>query len=410
MPLADADQRATFTRQFELRSRTPWCRITQSSVSLHSEQSAKVLVEYDATQLTEPGLHVGIVEAVADGQVEFRLLSSIIVPHRFTAEGNFAQHFRSRVVKGWTPDRYFLAVPPGASVMRLVLAAPSGATSRAGFDRIFTPEGKELRTGGKRLDSDNGLREAEWVLSDKLVPGVWEVPITADRPDRQWPYDLTVQFYGLCADPVRITTGPATKPKGEITVTNLFEKPVAATADGQIEGFRQQKDDKFKGLKDELTYSVTLGERFKAVRLNIEMTPESFGALTDVGVLVKDSEGEELYAGAMDNRQFETTVETKGKKSVDVVIKAGFAQSDDQRETPVTVRIDTLLATPVPIKITQGGEANVQFVPSLPVKLEYAAEKKLEDIPSGQKPVGFLRFRERSSEDVLLRVPVEISK
>jgi hypothetical protein len=251
-PTTDASVRASFMRKFELRSRTPWCRVPQDTVYLHAEQSARAFVEYDPQGLSAPGLHVGVVDALVDGLVAFRLINSVIVPYRFTAEENFTKVLHAQMARGWTPERYFLAVPPGASVLHLVLSAPEGQTSKAANDHVFDPNGRSF-AGAGRLDSDNGRREVERTFAEDLTPGVWEVPILADRPDKQWPYDLKVQFFGLHANPPQITEGKAAKPEGDIVVTNLFEKPVAATADGQIEGFRMQKDDKFKGLKDELT-------------------------------------------------------------------------------------------------------------------------------------------------------------
>ncbi|MCP4594671.1 MAG: S8 family serine peptidase, partial [bacterium] len=95
-PGTDAAAKTSFVRKFELRSKSPWCRLTQETVYLRSEQTARVYVEYDAGQLVEPGVHVGVVEALADGRVAFRLLSTIVIPHRVTAEQNFTRRFETR--------------------------------------------------------------------------------------------------------------------------------------------------------------------------------------------------------------------------------------------------------------------------------------------------------------------------
>lgn len=406
-PTTDASSRTAFTRKFELHSRTPWCRVPQETIYLRAEQSARAFVEYDPSQLTEPGLHVGVVDAVADGLVAFRLINTIVVPHRFTAAEDFTKTFKGQTVRGWTPDRYFIAVPPGASAVRLTLSAPEGQDSRAGVTKVYDPTGT-AQPGGGRLDAANGRRVAEWTLADELTPGVWEIPVVADRPDKQWPYELKVQFYGLHANPPQITTGSASKPSGDIIVTNLFEKPVAATADGQIEGFRLHKDDKFEGLKDDLTYSIKMDGRCNRLRLRLEMTPEDYATTTDIAVLVNDADGEAVYKSAFDGRILEATFSTEGKDSLEVVINGGFAVADDKRETPITVKIDQLLQSPVSVKVTQDGEASLLFVPGVPLKLEYSAGERIKDIPSGQRPVGFLRFRERSSNDTLLRVPIDI--
>jgi len=407
-PTADATVRTAFTRKFELRCNVPWLRVPQETFYLRSAQEARVFVEYRAQQLTEPGIYVGVVEALADGLVAIRLLNTVIVPFRFGAEENFTKHFKDRTARGWTPERYFVVTPPGAATMRVVLSAPMDQTSKAMVDGIFDPAGHQLSGSTKRLDTDTGRREVEWTISQELRPGVWEIPVIADRPDKQWPYELRVQFFGLHADPPRITEGGASKPSGELTITNLFEKPVRATGEGQIEGFRLHKDAKFKGLKDDLTYTLNLDGRFNRLRLRLEMTPEDYATTTDIAVIVKDGDGEAIHQSAFETRLFEATLDTQGKKSLTVVIHAGFAVADDKRETPITVQIDSLLAAPVGLNVTQNGEGNFDFLPNIPVVIEYAATAELKDIPDGQRPVGYLRFRERASREEVLRVPIDI--
>ena len=407
-PGTDASARTAFTRKFKLRSTAPWCRVEQESVYLRSEQVARVYVEYDASQLTEPGLHVGAVEAIADGMVAFRLLNTVIVPHRFTAEENFARAFKNQVVKGWAPDRFFIAVPPAASAMKLEMAAPEGERSHAGMGLVFDPRGRQFRAGGARLDTENGRREVERTFSADLIPGVWEVPIVSNRPDKSWPYDFRVRFFGLHADPAEITDADTSEPSGEITVTNMFEQPLPTTADGQIDGYRLHKDDKFKGLKDTLSYSLTLDERFNRVRLYLEMTPEAYATTTDISVMVKDGSGEAISASAFDGRIYTATVNTRGNTSLKVDITAGFAVADDERKTPITVKIDQLFAAPVAVSVEYDDSSSIRFVPGVPMQLDFSADEKLENAPEDLRPVGYLRFRERTTNDEALRVPIDI--
>jgi subtilisin family serine protease len=407
-PLTDATARTAFTRKYELRSNTPWCRVTQESFYLRSGQSASVFVEYDPAGLTEPGLHVGTVDALSDGLVALRLVSTVIVPHRFSAAENYTRSFKNQVAHGWTPNRYFLAVPPGASAMHLRLAAPEGQRSKAGMHYLFDPRGKQFRDRGARLDTDEGVRHVERTIAGDLTPGVWELPILAARPDESWPYDLDVRFFGLHADPPEITAGSRAKPAGELIVTNMYEEPLPATADGQIEGYRLHKEDEFKGLKDQLTYSVKLDQRFNRLRLHLELTPSDYARITDIGVMVKDADGESLHAGAFDGRIFTATVNTRGKTALTVQITGGFALVDDQRKTPITVKIDQLFANPVSVAVKYDGSSSITFVPGVPIPVDYSTSEKLTEAPDGLRPVGFIRFRERATETEALRVLLDI--
>jgi tripeptidyl-peptidase-2 len=405
-PGIDGAIRTAFTRKFTLRSNTDWIHLQQESVYLRSEQSARVYVEYDGDKLKEPGVYVGTVDAIADGYVAFRLVSTIVVPYRFSQADDFTLAFEDRMVHGWTPDRYFLAVPPGASAMKLTLSAPEEQKSRARFEYVYDADGHGFRVRGNRLDTEAGQREVVREFTDELRPGVWEAIILADRADKEWPYDLKAQFFGLHAEPAKITEGSGSRPSGELTVTNMFEKRVVTEADGLLEGYRTHKEDKFEGLKDTLEYSIKLEGPFDRVRIRLEMTPEDYATTTDIGVMIKDGSGEAVYSSAFNNRIHEATV--RGSGALTLAITGGFAVADDQRETPITVDIDRLLADPIGIKVGRDGESTINFVPGVPIPLEWKVQQPLEDKPKGERPVGYLRFRERSSNDTVLRVPVDI--
>ncbi len=398
-PSSDRSSHTSFTRKFTLRSNADWIKLTQKSVYLRSEQSARVFVNYDADKLREPGLHVGTVDAICDGRVAFRLVSAIIVPYRFTAANGYAWKFEDKTADGWTPTRYFFAVPPGAGSMKLTLTAPDDEQSRTRFEYVFDPTGHGYRLYGAQLDTEGGRRRIVRTFTEQLMPGVWEVPIVANRPDKQWPYELTARFYGLCAEPP-VLDGTS----GDLVVTNRFDRRIVVKADGRIEGFRKHKEDKFKGLKDTLTYPIKLGEGFNRVRLHLEMDPEDFAQTTDVGVMVTDSSGESVYTSAFEYHRHDATFSASG--NLKLVITGGFAVSDDQRKTPITVDIDYLLASPVGVKVTQDGASTISFVPDFPVSLTYKATRALKNKPKGTHPVGYLRLRERYSDDEVLRVPI----
>jgi len=408
-PTTDASARTSFVRPFDLRCDVPWIKLPQEQIYLRGEQVARVFVEYDATKLTEPGFYVGAVEALHDGRPAFRLVNSVVVPYRFTAADGFARTFKDRTVYGWTPDRYFLSVPPGASAMQVTLKAPDNQESLASIERIFDPTGARFRRLDRKLDTPTGVREVTETFAKDLTPGIWEVPVVADRPDKQWPYELTVRFFGLHAAPATITAWSGSPPSGELHVTNLFETPLAADASGALEGFRLAKDDKFKGLKDELSYSIDLDERFERLRIDLEMTPEAYATTTDIGVSVEDAEGKAVFTDHFSNRTVRATVPTGGAGSLKVVIRAGFATADDQRETPIAVRIDRLLAQPVPIKVTRGDASSVRFLPGVPMKVGFALSEPPPEAPEGTQPVGYLRFTERADRAVALEVPIEIA-
>ena len=404
IPTADANERTQFTRKYELRSNVDWISTPQESIYLRSEQSASVKVAYDGEKLKEPGVYVGTIDAIHDGMVEFRLLNTIVVPHRFSVHGDYTVKLENQTVNGWAPERIFLAVPPGASTMRLTMSAPEGETSKARFDYVFDPTGHGHRKRGGTLNPDGGLREVVRTFSDKLRAGVWEAPIVANYPGKTWPFNFEAKFFGLHAEPAKITEWSGGK--GELFVTNQFTKRVVANCDGKLEGYREHHEDKFEGLQDTLEYSINVGEGFNRVRLHLEMTPEAYATTTDIAVILKDESGEALYSSGFSNRIVEKTVSVKGSLSLEIT--GGFTWADDKRETPITVDIDKLLTNAMDIKVGRNGSSPVNFVPGLSIPIEFKLSGKQEYKPKGAQPVGYLRFRERHANDEVLRVPLDI--
>ncbi len=413
-PTADAKVRTGFTRKFALRSNAPWCSINQESVYLRSEQEAQVYVTYDKSQLTEPGLYTGSVDLIYDGMIATRLMSTIIVPHQVNAQSNYTLQLTDQKVEGWHPQRHYLAVPPGAGACRLKLTAPQGEKSEAVMQRVFDPHGYQFRKRGNRLNTESGKKEITWTLDDELIPGVWEVTIESARPDREWPYNLEARFFGLHAEPAEINSWKASSskaPSGKLTVTNVFPMPLLAKASGRVEGFRKVKKDHFEGLNDEVTLPIKLGADYSALRLHLEMTEKAWAETTDIAVII-NQDGEPVYSSAFSNNTFDATIghPAPGEDvSLELVIHAGFAISDDERETPITIHADHMLANPIDINVTRDKVSSVNLVPGVPIEMQYKAEETLPKKPDGTHPVGYLRFIESGSNETALKVLLDIT-
>ncbi len=416
VPGTDQAVRTDFTRRFELVNSSDWCGTPQQHIYLRSDQSARVQVEYRPEKLQEPGVYTGYVSAMHEGREAFRLLNTVIVPHRVSAESNYTLRLDGRQAEGWTPDRLFVSVPPGASAMSMKLTAPPDQRSTAGLVTIFDPEGWGQRNRMMRLNTDEGRREAVWTVSDELSPGVWELCALNDRPDRASPYNLEVRFFGLHAEPTEITSWsrqkPGSPPSGEVTITNVFDTYVPASAAGQIEGFRRQKEEEFTGRSDTVEQSITLDASFRAVRVKLELSKADYAEMTDIGVLVLDSDGEAIHDGAFEENTYEATVRNPSpgaeKTTLTLQITGGFAVEDDERKTPITVKVDLLLAEAISLSVKRGGSPVTEFVPGVPTKLGFSCESLLPATPPGTHPVGYLEFRERGTNVPLGRVPIEI--
>ena len=142
------------------------------------------------------------------------------------------------------------------------------------------------------------------------------------------------------------------------------------------------------------------------------MSPEAWAETTDVGVALEDEDGQAIYSSAFDNNTFEDTIDhpTPGEDvALKLKIRAGFAVSDDQRKTPITVDLDHLLAEPVSLEVTRNESSNVDFAPAVPIDVEFEAAAALPKAPDETHPTGYLRFRERHSNEEALYVPIHLA-
>ncbi|UCG33849.1 MAG: hypothetical protein JSU68_04270, partial [Phycisphaerales bacterium] len=379
---------------------------------LRSGQNAYVRVEYDPSMLTEPGLFVGTVDGLCEGRVAFRLVNTVVVPYRFPAKEDYARRF-SGMVRGWQPKRYFVAVPPGASAMNMTLRAPEGMRSLARIAQVCNPAG-EFQRGRAALDTDDQVREAEMNLSEELTPGVWEVDVLSPRMEDEHPYELEVRFFGLLAEPERITEwshGSGSPPSGALTVTNLFERYEPADIEGKVEGYRKQVDAKCEGYQDTVTHSISMDNSIRAVRVRVEMAPEDYAKTTDVGVMITDASGKAVLDTGLGMPQEEHTVANPAPNadstSMTLHVRAAFAAKDEDYKSPVTIKIDHLYAQPIGIDVSGPGE-EMAFVPGIWTEMSFELADTPPAVPDGMRPVGYITFRERGSGDVMLQVPIDI--
>jgi hypothetical protein len=96
--------------------------------------------------------------------------------------------------------------------------------------------------------------------------------------------------------------------------------------------------------------------------------------------------------------------------SLKVRIVGGFAVSDDQRKTDISVKLDHLLYEPLGLEVTRGGSTYIDFAPNVPIEMEYELGSELPKAPKGTHPVGFIQFKERNSNLSALKIEVDMDE
>lgn len=411
-PTVDIAARRSFARRYILRSTAEWCRLEQTQIYFRAEQTADVRVSYNADMLTEPGLYVGRIEMVDDKEnVVERLVNTIVVPHRFNEANEYRTAFVAEHVQGWRPKRYFIEAPTGATAMHLELAATEGSRSTAFIRSIFRPNGNAIRVRTLRLNTDDGRMNADYDLTDELEPGIWELCVTSSRPDEESTYDLNIRFDGLQATPPAVAEWshkPGDAPGGKLTLTNLFDEPVAADLSGKLEGYRKTFHEKITPDKDAAEMSIKLEPGVSAVRIRCDMTEEDFAMFTDVAVNLFDPSGKSLMTAGMGDRHFTGRAGSPGgAKACKLEFKAAFTYPDSDQSAEFDVIVDYLYEDPIPIALKRGDASTCTFYPGVRTPLDFKLKSTPPESPTGTHHVGYLRATNRADAHVAAEIPIE---
>jgi subtilisin family serine protease len=412
-PLTDAAALTGFSRRLTLRSTADWCQLQQDQIYFRDLQSATVNVKYDAAKLTEPGLHVAVIEGLDGEDVVLRVFNSVIVPHQAKPADGYRIKLENQTVSGIQARRYFVYVPAGASIMHVAMKAVGDKPSTARVGYIFRPDGLSMGRGQLRLDTKNDIREATHSISKELAQGVWELPITSAKADEESTFDLEVRFEGVQASPQRIADlggSPGEAPSGTVSLLNLFERPVIVDLAGMIEGYRKTETAKVKADDDKKKIALSFTSEVRAVRIHLEVSDDDYTKFTDAAVSVLDASGAALTQGGFDGAELTMTVDNPEPEaesaSCSLELRPAFTHPNSDESAEFKAKIDYLYKTPIGVAVKRGDDVQVSLYPGLPCRLSWAASAKVPESPEGTSPVGYIRATERGAKSPVAEIEI----
>ena len=417
---ATADQKSGYFKAFRLKSDVDWLKPVQSSVYIRGEGSAKVSVQYQSKRLRGPGVYTGKVigyfkqGGTGRGNTAFELWNTVVIPYTFNADNHYARELKDQRVEPLMVKRYFIEVPAGASLMALKGSVPKGKFAWMHVE-VCDPQGHTYRTLPTLNSRENWLEGILDIPKRDLTPGVWEVAtwgnLSGEKTSR---YKLSVQFYGFDLKPSEITEidfGPGESPTGEITVTNLFDRPFRGRAEGGLDGFRKVSSQELKPT-EEFTYPFHLDQTLTGVKFTLSMSPEDHSRFTDIAVNIEDKNGEVLTQTGFTYRECRVSLKNPHPQdeSTEYILKVvpGCTHEDSD---PVSFDLEEIYLTADPIKITAtyADERDFILVPGVPAGLTYELEKSPPTPPNGFHNSGELVFREKGTDQKALVVPVRLN-
>jgi hypothetical protein len=338
---ADTIQRFTVTSiggqssaRLVFRSGAAWLR-TPAAVDLHGGP-VTIPLTYDAVQLQKPGLYVGSVAAFSAtdtlGGPLLWLTNTIIVPTPIE------QPLKSRrTLAAGEVARYFVDLPAGAGGLTARLSVPSLRSSATLY--LFEPDGMPYRGGGS---ADAGGKDSASVTlrvdANDVVPGVYEIAVQAP-PNEVTSYALTV-----AVPPVAVADAG---PRGA-AIRNVTATPIRTKIEFDDDGALRDTSLTGAGAAPATVWIRSPAWADRMV-VDVRFNPALWNLITDFGLTVFDTTGQQLSRGPMNypiNRQIVKIDSPHRNAPLEIELFPAFAHLRAEPSWGADVRIAFLRPAP----------------------------------------------------------------
>ncbi|MCB9855135.1 MAG: S8 family serine peptidase [Phycisphaerales bacterium] len=413
-PIPDVTAITAFSKRLTLASDADWCRIEQDQIYFRSEQSAEVRARYDASKLQKPGLYTATITGTADNVPLLRLVNSVVVPHRVDAKSDYTLRLENQIVRGWVVNRHYVEIPAGASAMHVRLKAIDGKPSTAQMYYIFMPDGRKA-TGRYpvRLDTTKDLLESSTTITDKLTPGIWELPVTCTGAAETSHYALEVRFDGIQAEPQVVADlegSPGHAASGDLVLTNVFDHPLHVAMSGQIEGEQQIVTKKASPDDDKVSVDLKMTSDIRAARIHVKLSEKDYAKTTDCGINVLNPAGNAIAQDGLGEPEATLTANNPDPDSDTVTCKLeimpAFAYYNTEDSVEFEITIEYLFKHPIDVSVTQGNDTSLTLYPGVPARLEYKLGRPLGKGEKNRKRFGYIRATEKRSNACVADVEI----
>ncbi len=268
-----------------LTSDAPWIRAPR--VIEPAGGPVTVNLNYDASQLTDPGIYVGTVWARPASDTlagpSFGLTNTVIVPYSLQQPLEATGMLTPGAVA-----RYFLDVPEGSGGLAVEVRLPRLGQEATLY--LFEPNGQPYRGGSSAMAGGGEPVASIVVPGEDLRIGVYEAVVVAPP--------LDAANYGFAARLPAVTiTSVGTGPSASFRST--AGRPVATKVGAEIIGAARRELIEGGGNARHVV-RTTVPAWADEMIVDVTLTPELWNQLTDFGVTVFDASGHRLGDGPLD--------------------------------------------------------------------------------------------------------------
>jgi len=400
-----------FYRAFKLESdsdlptgQAGWLISIQKKTYIRNDQATFVNVKFDKSKMQQPGLYTARITAYRDDNSkfpEFEMLATVVIPYKFSSENNYSMNWNSIKVEQGMVDRYFIELPAGQTAMNIKLNSVKNEYSRARFN-LFDPDGTGIDVS-PTLHTLENKNEVEAYYYD-LKPGVYEVVVEGHFLAKDTStYDLTIQFYGIN----RMDDKLIDESNNKIEVVNLFNKAESYNLTGKLSGYEINHSVAIQGSeKFRMPFVLRKGEQSKEFKL--EMSKEDYTKLTELALIIYDSEGVDVSNNALSFRTGSVSVDNSSDAdSSEYVfeIVPGFANETSSAD--IHIAEITTFKSAYGFDVVSERKSSVTLYPSLPKQMEIYFELPNEYFPIYSQPIGVINFESSSTKKTEYELPIK---
>jgi subtilisin family serine protease len=393
-----------FYRAFKIVSDSDWLIPVQKKTYLRNDQATFVNVKFDKTKMQEPGLYTARITAYRDDASklpEFDMLSTVVIPYQFSYENNYSRSWFSEKVEQGLIKRYFIELPAGQTVMSIKLSASGKEYARVRY-YLFDPNGIKHDTSPAVHTLEN-KNEVDAIYYN-LEPGVYEIIVDGVFMGKGIStYDLAVQFLGIN----RLDNKMIDAANNQIEVVNLFSQPANYNLKGQMTGYEIYHKVTISGSeKFRMPFVLRKGEASKEFKL--EMSKVDFSKLTDLSLLIYDTNGVVVESDALSFRNGSVSIKNNSDaESTDYVfeIVPGFAHETSSADIDITEV--TTFKSEYGFDVVSEKRSVINLYPSLPKQIQINFEAPNEFLPENSQPVGKISFESTSAKKIEYELPIK---
>jgi tripeptidyl-peptidase II len=319
--------------QFRLTSDAPW--LTVAPIVTAQPRATMIPVRYRPGLLTAPGLYVATVTARSptdslSGPL-FTIASTVVVPVDLSAQ---ALVDSGRALAPGRMQRYFLRSPVAGRTLRV--SASVADSEDAVFIQLYDPAGHPASGDPDSLVVlGNGKTSTVMieVPAEDMSSGVYELDVLNPGSTR-----ATVSLRAQLAP---VAVAPAPNGGGGLEAFNPAAASVNVTAAAALTGAERQWEVAGRGAPAE-SVVVAVPDWAARVDVQVSMPVAQWEQLTDFGVTVFDSTGQQVHAAALNyargRQAFDVSESISGHTAL-IELLPGFARQDTVPPWRAIVRV-----------------------------------------------------------------------